>query len=275
MSADPYRDWDAAYVLGALAPAERRTYEEHLTTCDTCRAAVAELAGIPGLLRQVPVQDVDGETPTGRATGTGAGSASADDDGARAAGGGDGAHAAAGDEVGGRGSGDRADVVPLVRLAEAARRRRRRTRAALVGAAAALVVVAGAAGAAFTGTWPGRTSVVAGDVRPDAQPDARSVVLAPVDGSGVSADLTIVPARWGTRLDWSCAYEMADLPEGVYELVLVDADGRRSVAATWTSTGERTATGLHASSALPLDGIARVELGVVGLERPLAAGEVT
>ena len=30
MTADPYREWDAAYVLGALAPAERRDFEAHL-----------------------------------------------------------------------------------------------------------------------------------------------------------------------------------------------------------------------------------------------------
>ena len=46
---DQFRDWDAAYVLGALSPEDRRAYEEHLRTCDACRAALGELAGIPGL----------------------------------------------------------------------------------------------------------------------------------------------------------------------------------------------------------------------------------
>ncbi len=41
---------DAAYVLGSLAPAERLTFEKHLTECETCTRAVLELAGIPGLL---------------------------------------------------------------------------------------------------------------------------------------------------------------------------------------------------------------------------------
>jgi anti-sigma-K factor RskA len=39
-----------AYVLGALAPAERSTFERHLATCGSCRNEVAELAGLPGLL---------------------------------------------------------------------------------------------------------------------------------------------------------------------------------------------------------------------------------
>ncbi|MGW3999585.1 hypothetical protein ACWEF6_39340 [Amycolatopsis sp. NPDC004772] len=51
---DPYRDWDAAYVLGALSPAERREYEGHLGCCVSCAAAVASFAGMPGILSVVP-----------------------------------------------------------------------------------------------------------------------------------------------------------------------------------------------------------------------------
>ncbi|HEY0238291.1 MAG TPA: zf-HC2 domain-containing protein [Friedmanniella sp.] len=53
-AADRYTEWDAAYVLGSLAPDERAEYEAHLAGCDRCRAAVGELAGMPGLLAQVP-----------------------------------------------------------------------------------------------------------------------------------------------------------------------------------------------------------------------------
>ena len=41
---------DGAYVLGALAPAERAAYERHLAGCPSCREAVAEIAALPGLL---------------------------------------------------------------------------------------------------------------------------------------------------------------------------------------------------------------------------------
>ncbi|KAA1400161.1 anti-sigma factor family protein [Aeromicrobium ginsengisoli] len=50
MNDDPFHDWDAAYVLGQLGPDDRRAYEQHLTTCAACSAAVAELAGMPGIL---------------------------------------------------------------------------------------------------------------------------------------------------------------------------------------------------------------------------------
>lgn len=54
MSADRYTEWDAAYVLGSLPPDERAEFEQHLAGCERCRTAVSELAGIPGLLAQVP-----------------------------------------------------------------------------------------------------------------------------------------------------------------------------------------------------------------------------
>ncbi|WP_309114290.1 zf-HC2 domain-containing protein [Saccharothrix sp.] len=51
---DPYRDWGAAYVLGSLAPAQRREFEAHLGGCPECAGDVAALAGVPGLLSAVP-----------------------------------------------------------------------------------------------------------------------------------------------------------------------------------------------------------------------------
>ena len=55
---DRYTQWDAAYVLGALTPDERGEFEAHLATCGRCRASVSELAGIPGMLAQVPAGEV-------------------------------------------------------------------------------------------------------------------------------------------------------------------------------------------------------------------------
>jgi RNA polymerase sigma-70 factor (ECF subfamily) len=51
--ADPYRDWDVAYVLGSLSPAERREFEDHLGECLSCAGDVGILAGMPGILSAV------------------------------------------------------------------------------------------------------------------------------------------------------------------------------------------------------------------------------
>lgn len=48
-----FADWDAAYVLGALSPSDRRLFEEHLESCDACRASLAQLAPTIGLLSRV------------------------------------------------------------------------------------------------------------------------------------------------------------------------------------------------------------------------------
>lgn len=55
---DRYATWDAAYVLGSLSADDRREYEAHLSTCPQCRAAVAELSGIPALLAKLDTADV-------------------------------------------------------------------------------------------------------------------------------------------------------------------------------------------------------------------------
>jgi anti-sigma-K factor RskA len=53
MSTDEFALYDAAYVLGALSPADRREFEEHLKGCAACASAVGELAGLPGLMSKV------------------------------------------------------------------------------------------------------------------------------------------------------------------------------------------------------------------------------
>lgn len=48
---------DGSYVLGALSPAERASYERHLSTCSFCREAVADIAVLPGLLGRLDPAD--------------------------------------------------------------------------------------------------------------------------------------------------------------------------------------------------------------------------
>ena len=53
------RDDLGAYVLGALGPAERAEVEAHLADCPSCRDELATLAGLPGLLSRLSLEEVD------------------------------------------------------------------------------------------------------------------------------------------------------------------------------------------------------------------------
>ena len=52
----PFAYHDGAYVIGALSPAERQQFEQHLAGCAECAQSVRELAGLPGLLSRVDPQ---------------------------------------------------------------------------------------------------------------------------------------------------------------------------------------------------------------------------
>jgi anti-sigma factor RsiW len=47
------------YVLGAIDPAERAQVERHLATCPGCREELASLAGLPAMLRKVPMVEAE------------------------------------------------------------------------------------------------------------------------------------------------------------------------------------------------------------------------
>lgn len=50
---DHYRQWAAAYVLGALESEDRRAFEHHLAECDACGAEVSAFAPLPGLMARI------------------------------------------------------------------------------------------------------------------------------------------------------------------------------------------------------------------------------
>ena len=66
-----YRLALGALVLGALAPSEREQVERHVAACERCRAELAELASLPGMLNlvrpdDIPTSDEDDLQPTPR-----------------------------------------------------------------------------------------------------------------------------------------------------------------------------------------------------------------
>lgn len=160
------------------------------------------------------------------------------------------------------------DPVSLISLADRVHRQRRRGRMLLAAAAVGLLFLGGAAGFAVTQRLGAPAVVATGD----------TVLLGPVDDSGVEADLTLTGTAWGTRLDWSCSYPPGAVPDhdygtprDAYELVVIDISGIRTVVATWSGDGETRTTGLSAATSTPLDEISRIELSAAPSGALLAA----
>ena len=53
----PARQELGVYLLGAIEPDQRALVDRHLAACPQCRAELAGLAGLPSLLRRVPVEE--------------------------------------------------------------------------------------------------------------------------------------------------------------------------------------------------------------------------
>jgi hypothetical protein len=61
MTTDEFALYDAPYVLGALSPADRQEFESHLKSCQECARSVGELAGLPGLMSRVSIDQLTSE----------------------------------------------------------------------------------------------------------------------------------------------------------------------------------------------------------------------
>ncbi len=224
-----FSQWDASYVLGSLTPEDRRAYEAHLEECERCRAAVAELSSMPGLLARArpEVESWDEASRHGAARDE----ASRDD-----------ASAAAGPP---------ANLVDLVTQRRLRRSRSIRNRVMLgVAGVAAAIALAIAVPAALTG--------------PPAAGPAKIVALAPVGDSTMAVSLGLTSVDWGTRIAITCDYPPAGTwvgPYGAwaYSLVLTDAGGNTSQVSTWTAVPGKTIH-LDAATAIPLDQIASIRV---------------
>jgi anti-sigma factor RsiW len=230
---DEFRDWDAAYLIGALSPADRAAYEEHLAGCGRCRAAVAELAPAVGLLSRVPASiavalaemaDEDAESPMP--------STSPAPRGAREA---------------------------LIRRARSGDRRRLGIRVILAVAAAAVIAAAVAVPFSLSGGTPAVPPVAsAPSVGPSLPPAA---AMQRLTKAPLTASVRLVGVAWGTRIDLSCRYAPTYSDGGghVYALAVVGADGSTTQLSTWRVLAGADAH-LSAGTALDVASIRAVQI---------------
>jgi hypothetical protein len=236
-----YAHDDGAYVLGALSPAERATYERHLGSCPACREAVAEIAVLPGLLGrldsatalQMLAEDRSAEdVESGQRRWP---MNSRDDDDAR--------------------------VTSLVSAAARLRRRdRRRTqlRYASVALAAACVALAFVFGAGIMRDMrsPGTGGTGTGGT------EVRLEAMKPVSSDlPITARVGLEDRGWGTEVTMECAYEKTDHYAKAWRLKLVayGPDGESEQIGSWVAGPGKSVdfTGVTRFSG---DQLARLEL---------------
>lgn len=222
---DEFGRYDGAYVLGALSPAERQEFENHLLRCADCARAVRELAGLPGLLSRVPLEDAlmaPVEPPPDT-------------------------------------------LLPALVREVRRRQRQRRWLTGAAAAVAAAAVALGAVrvagglgqGAGLAGP-PRPVGSSTSTVRPD--PGA---ALTEVNPTLLAANVRFETMAWGTRLDLTCvygdggSYGAPDTPS--YALVVRNRRGVSEQVATWQAVPGRTTTVMGAVSWNP-DDIATVEV---------------
>ncbi|HEV7185941.1 MAG TPA: zf-HC2 domain-containing protein [Leifsonia sp.] len=208
---DEFATWDGAYLLGALSPADRRAYEEHLRTCPACSESVTELAGLPGLLGRVSDTDAFALLDSGNADADAAGAVVAERDAAQGA---------------------SPEILPA--LLSAVRRRRLRTRFWTAGSLAAAAVVV-----ALTAV------VLPAVLAPAPVPRAgTSVVMTQVEPSALTADLNLVAEPWGTRIESRCSYAAWSGEDAgrvwTYAMIVTDRSGKQTQISTWNATAGTT-----------------------------------
>ena len=221
-----YVDWDAAYVLGSLSAADRQEYEEHLAQCPSCRQAVAELAGMPGLLAQVPAGEAlalgfpDEELLL--------------------------AHPPA-------------SLMPALPREPAGRGRGWLVPAVAAGTALVLGGLGGYALSSADGDTPHPplATSTSGSVR---------LAFSPVVPSAMTAVVDVTPSGSGTELRVECQYATAGPdgydPEAAwadYSVWVVDREGRAELGKTWTARPNRVMRPTAQTSLAPSE-IAAVEI---------------
>ncbi|WP_378734841.1 anti-sigma factor family protein [Nocardia brasiliensis] len=238
---DDYTTWDAPYVLGSLTRTERRAYEEHLTGCPACRAAVAELAGLPGMLAMVDPETALAmiEPPEAVATELGSATVAAN------------------------------PPVPqlLPRLAAAAEQRRRRSRWVSIGAAVA------AAAAAVAIAVPVVATVTSSDPTTAEQVVAERS-MQPLKPNPVTASFKVVRADGKTRIVMSCSYGPSNQQYSWnLKLFVLGTDGSQTELDQWPA-GPGTELTIDRTIDKAPDQIRAVEIRLASTGETLLSGTV-
>jgi Putative zinc-finger len=226
---DEYALSDAAYVLGALSPDDRREFEAHLQGCATCTSSVAELTDLPALMSAVSLEQLMAELEPLAA------------------------------EFPLTMEAESLPELLLPSLARAVRRERARRRLA-IGAAAGAACLIGVGALAITRPDAPAPPAVASPTAP--LPGTANLALTAVVPSPVTASARLVDMAWGTRIDLTCTYrprEGGPARSIPYALVVIDRSGAASQVATWKSLPDRELTLMGASSRSRAD-IAAVEI---------------
>lgn len=232
---DTYERWDAAYVLGSLDADDRRAYEQHLTSCDTCSMAVAEVAGLPALLGRVPAHqalelDTAADLPA--------------------------AVVPVRDEAVGE---PPPDLLPKLIARTRPRRRWGRAVAVAVGVAAAVAAVA-----VVVSVLPTEPSGPSANAPQGPSAPVTAQAMEPVVPSPITADVSVIPQEWGTRIDVVCRYSAPPgggygTERSEYEMILTDHTGATTQLATWTAAAGETVTP-SATTSVPMLWIDRVDI---------------
>ncbi|TAM70673.1 MAG: zf-HC2 domain-containing protein [Microbacteriaceae bacterium] len=260
---DPYEEWDAAYLLGALSATERLEFEAHLSGCARCAGAVADLAGLPGLLGALD----DDEALAMLAVDLRAEDAHAADAGIADAGIADARGTASG------------PVPAHILVGLTARvRLRRRVRSALFGVAGAVAAAVVAAAVVLPITLGGAGGPGASSP-PTAAAPAHPTVSAALDAvvpSPITASVALTSTTWGTSISLSCQYRDAPPAQpgagyaqpGRFALYVTDRNGTTTEVSSW-SAGPGATVHASGSTAAPIADIAGVQLRSLNPDRTL------
>jgi hypothetical protein len=220
---------DAAYVLGALSPADRLEYERHLPGCAPCRRSVAQLAGMPGLLGRVPREQVEAPLPVEPLPET---------------------------------------VLPAL-VAAVRREQRRRALTVTLGAAAAIAAVAIGIGALQAGRDDGgdpQAQPPATSPTSEATPAfAPKQAMAELHDYGVHAEVGLTEKGWGTAIRLDCRYDERESDYGSdhdydFTLVLFTEYGGKETLMSWQAGPGDSYFDLPGTTKTDLGEITKVEV---------------